>query len=944
MAIYSKKTKSKQNLDKNLKLKVGISLTVIFGLLLINLAFNILSLINSFFLGTFGLFSYAIFLSVVVIGILLILNKSYKVSKIDIALFSLWLFFFICMLQSLTTIKLPLDSFKDYLVASYNYKLTAGGIVFSIFSYPLIALTHTFVSAVVLFLIALVIVTTLIVIRFYNYFKIKNLKTIDSVNETNDIEHKIENLKTSKQSNNEKPAPQFDDSIFVEDEEIEKLEKENKITELTTSEKDKIKAKSILGLNRDATNIEQQNENKQVLKDIFKATESSNINNDRPPRYVHENTSQNNTQQSTKRTLSERDRKNLEYLRVITGRPINDESEEPTSVVAPNKSENNLYFEKSNNSYNFNEDLDTNKEPLNNQTQTEMFNNKNYDDDIYDENLTFNDVKNDFKNNNYSSYENNTTQTFKRPPIIKEDVEEEINLTPIQTEPKKMAQMVMGEVAGEKYSDKPKYKKPYHYIKPPIDLLNIIHNENYDENENIIKGQTLEETLASFKAPAKIVSIKRGPAFSRFEMQMPSGIPVNKIVNYSNDIAMAVQSNGAIRMEIPIPKKNTFGIEVPNKTIDVVGIRDIIESSNFQNSKSPLTFSLGKDITGEAKVAKLDKLIHLLVAGATGSGKSVCLNTMLISFLYHASPEDVKIILVDPKQVEFNLYKGIPHLLIPEIITDPDRAVMMLEWACNEMDRRYKLLSSVMARNIADYNEKDEVKDGIKEKLPYIVIVLDEVGDLMLTHKKEIEDKIVRLGQKARASGIHMVIATQRPSVDIITGTIKANLPSRIAFAVTSFENSKTIIGCGGAENLLGRGDMLLSDQASPDLERIQGAYVSDKEIENVVNFVKENNECVFDSDIEDAMFNPKTNSFNADGLKKEAFDPLLKDALRCVLRTNRASVSGVQRALGVGYPKAGKLIDQMENAGFISEPDSKNNRIIFITQQEFEERFGEDL
>ena len=252
----------------------------------------------------------------------------------------------------------------------------------------------------------------------------------------------------------------------------------------------------------------------------------------------------------------------------------------------------------------------------------------------------------------------------------------------------------------------------------------------------------MEETLASFKAPAKIVSIKKGPAFSRFEMQMPTGIPVNKIVNYSNDIAMAVQSNGAIRMEIPIPGKNTFGIEVPNKNIDVVGIRDIIESANFQNSKSPLTFTLGKDITGDAKVARLDKLVHLLVAGATGSGKSVCLNTMLISFLYHASPEDVKIILVDPKQVEFNLYKGIPHLLIPEIITDPDRAVMMLEWACNEMERRYKLLSTLMARNIADYNDKDEVKDGIYEKLPYIVIVLDEVGDLMLTHKKDIEDKL----------------------------------------------------------------------------------------------------------------------------------------------------------------------------------------------------------
>lgn len=943
MAIYSKKTKSKQNLDKNFKLKVGISLTVIFGLLLINLAFNILSLINSFFLGTIGLFSYAIFVSIIIIGVLLILNKSFKISKLDILLFSLWLFFFLCVLQCATTTKLPIDTFKDYLVCSYNYKLTAGGILFSIFTYPFIALTHTFVSALVLFLIALVVTTSVIVVRFYNYFKLKNLKTIDSVKEDFNYSKEIENVNTNTQK--EKQNIQVDDSIFVEDEEIEKLEKENKITELTTTEKDKIKAKSILGLSRDNIEPQKQKDNKQVLKDIFKATETSTVNDEnRPPKFVHENTQEEFKENNNKKTLSERDRKNLEYLRVITGRPIEDETTKPTSVVS------NSDFKAPKFEYNNDfEDVDDNikqPEPINKQVQTEMFEDRVTlsNNDIYDENLTFDNVKNEFKNNNYyNSTNNNPSKTFVKPPIIKEDIEEELNLSPIQTTPRKMAQMVMGEVATEKHSDKPKYKKPYHYTKPPIDLLNIIHNENFDENENLIKGQTLEETLASFKAPAKIVSIKKGPAFSRFEMQMPTGIPVNTIVKYSDDIAMAVQSNGAIRMEIPIPGKNTFGIEVPNKNIDVVGIRDIIESANFQNSKSPLTFTLGKDITGDAKVARLDKLVHLLVAGATGSGKSVCLNTMLISFLYHASPEDVKIILVDPKQVEFNLYKGIPHLLIPEIITDPDRAVMMLEWACNEMERRYKLLSTLMARNIADYNDKDEVKDGIYEKLPYIVIVLDEVGDLMLTHKKDIEDKIVRLGQKARAAGIHMVIATQRPSVDIITGTIKANLPSRIAFAVTSFENSKTIIGCSGAENLLGRGDMLLSDQASPDLKRIQGAYVSDKEIENVVKFVKENNECIFDSEIEDAMFNPKTNSFNADSPNEEAYDPMLKDAVRVVLRTNRASISGIQRALGVGFPKAGRLINQMEKAGFISEPDSKNNRVIFITPQEFEERFGED-
>ncbi len=952
MAIYSKKSKSKQIIDKNVKLKIGIALTAIFGLLLINLLFGILTVINSFFLGTFGILTYAIFVCGIIVGVLLILNKSYTVSKLDILFFAIWMFFFICMLQCCTTTKLPIDSYGSYLSSTYSFKISAGGIIFSIFTYPLIALTHTFTSAIVLNIIAIVITTTVIVIRFYNYFQIKKLKPVEShINETEDIEEEsyniVSNLKNSPASS--ATSSQIDDSFFVDDEEVEVLEQENKITELTTTEKDKIKAKSILGLSKDTIENTTE-ENKRNLKDIFKATEpnynssKSYIDENRPPRYVHDNATKVETQNQNRRTLSDRDRKNLEYLRVITGRPVDDVEEPITPTSQLETPKQRLFgFDETINEPSF-------VEPINKQSQTEMFNDTTYrtdlKEDIYDENLTLKSVKNNtYSNFNTSSSPADTKPTeFKRPPIIKEEVYEEVNLNPIQTQPQKMAQMVLNEVATEKHNDKPKYKKPYHYNRPPIDLLNIVHNQNTSEEENRIKGQMLEETLESFKTPAKIVSIKRGPAFSRFEMQMPTGIPVNKIQNYSNDIAMAVQANGSIRMEIPIPGRSTFGIEVPNSQIDMVGIRDIIESNNFMQSKSPLTFALGKDIAGDCKVARLEKLIHLLVAGATGSGKSVCLNTMLISFLYNASPEDLKLILVDPKQVEFSMYKGIPHLLIPEIITDADKAVMMLEWACTEMDKRYALLRTLRARNITEYNQKNEVKDGLYEKMPYLVIVLDEVGDLMLKHKKEIEDKIVRLGQLARAAGIHLVLATQRPSVDIITGTIKANLPSRIAFQVTAPENSKTIIGCGGAENLLGRGDMLFSDQASPDLKRIQGAYVSDTEIESVVRYVIDNNECIFDSEIEDAMFNPKSSGFSADSPSEDPFDPLLKDALRIVIRQNKASISSLQRQMGIGFNKAGRLIDQMEKAGFISSPDSKNNRVIFISQQEFEERFGEDL
>ena len=374
-----------------------------------------------------------------------------------------------------------------------------------------------------------------------------------------------------------------------------------------------------------------------------------------------------------------------------------------------------------------------------------------------------------------------------------------------------------------------------------------------------------------------------------------------------------------------------------------VGLREILESQNFQNSKSPLTFALGKDISATCKVACIDKLVHTLVAGSTNSGKSVCLNTMLVSLLYKASPEDVKLILVDPKTVEFSLFNNLPHMLIPNTITDCEKAVAALNWLVEEMERRYKCLGNLGVKKISEYNETPEVISGSVPKMYYIVMVFDEVGDFMAVAKKEIEEKIMRLAAKSRACGIHLVLATQRPTVDVITGTIKTNLPSRIAFAVNSYQDSKTILESSGAEYLLGMGDMLFVPQGSNDMDRIQGCFIDNNELKQVIKFIKENNESVYDETIEDQMFN-KHDGFDSSNGVEDAFDPLLKDCLKYFIRSKKASASSLQAYFGIGYPKANKIVLQMEKAGFVSPGDSNGRRTVYITPQEFEERFGEDL
>ena len=481
--------------------------------------------------------------------------------------------------------------------------------------------------------------------------------------------------------------------------------------------------------------------------------------------------------------------------------------------------------------------------------------------------------------------------------------------------------------------------KKYHqeYVKPPTSLLEYIENVDVvseDEcNENIEK---LERVLEDFKINAKVKAVQVGPAVTRYELGMPQGVSVKKVQFHIDDIAMALASNGSIRIEAPIPGKNAVGIEVPNRSITSVSVREMVESLDFQKRLNPMSFVLGKDISGSIQFCNLDKMPHLLVAGSTGSGKSVCLNTMLISMLYKSSPEDVRLILIDPKTVEFSTYANLPHLLTPEIITTKEQTINALNWAIKEMEYRYGLLQRNQVVNIKEYNSLDIVKNGEVEKLPYIVIVIDELGDLMIEAKREMEERIMKLAQKSRAAGIHLVIATQRPSVDVITGTIKANLPSRIAFALTNFADSKTVLDMGGAEKLLGKGDMLFKPSDLPEPRRVQGAYISSREVASVVKFIKENNRADFDEDIhKDIVQSPESISVNAEG-ESVAFDPVLKDALRFFIQANQASITMIQRRFGVGYARAARIIDQMEQNGFISPADGSKPRQVLISLEEY--------
>ena len=489
--------------------------------------------------------------------------------------------------------------------------------------------------------------------------------------------------------------------------------------------------------------------------------------------------------------------------------------------------------------------------------------------------------------------------------------------------------------------EKPQEKiKPYKYTRPSLDLITTKSDDLSIIGDEIpMKRVALENALEKFGVPAKVQNVVIGPTVTRYEIEMPEGISVKRVLSLDADIAYALSANGQIRIEAPIPGRSIVGIEVPNSKVAKVSIKDVLQSKEFQLSPSPLTFALGKDITGNVKVCNLQKMPHLLVAGTTGSGKSVCLNSIIVSILYKASPDEVKFIMIDPKQVELSMYEGLPHMVIPRVITDPTKAVNALQWAVDEMERRFKLISEERVRNIGEYNKLDKVVQNKVKKMPYLVIIFDEFADFMAVAKNEIEDKIRRIAQKARAAGIHLILATQRPSTDVVTGTLKGNLPARIAFKVASRVDSEVILGSTGAEKLLGYGDMLYKP-ADAEPSRLQGCFIDTPETKDIVTFITENNEEIFDEEANNAINNP--NKATNGGGDKDGVDPLLPNALKICIDNGVASTTMVQRKLAIGYPRAARIVDQMEERGYISSAEGSKQRSVYITIDEFYSIFGD--
>ena len=486
------------------------------------------------------------------------------------------------------------------------------------------------------------------------------------------------------------------------------------------------------------------------------------------------------------------------------------------------------------------------------------------------------------------------------------------------------------------------------YVFPPVDLLKAGSGKKSANTESQLRetANKLQQTLKTFGVNVTVTNISCGPAVTRYEIQPEMGVKVSKIVGLADDIKLNLAA-ADIRIEAPIPGKAAVGIEVPNKENVTVAFRDLIESKEFKESKSKISFAVGKDIAGKTKVTDIAKMPHLLIAGATGSGKSVCINTIIMSILYKADPSEVKLLMIDPKVVELSVYNGIPHLMIP-VVTDPKKASGALHWAVAEMTDRYEKFAQANVREINGYNAKVdsiEVPEGQErpQKMPQIVIIVDELADLMMVASNDVEEAICRLAQLARAAGIHLVIATQRPSVNVITGLIKANMPSRIAFAVTSGVDSRTILDMNGAEKLLGKGDMLFNPQGAPKPIRVQGAFVSDEEVSEVVEYIKERNgDAQYNDSVQQKMESLQSSGSNSVSISDsdaadDGRDAYFVDAARIIVDKEKASIGMLQRYLKVGFNRAARIMDQLEEAGIVGPEEGTKPRTVLMNKEQFE-------
>ena len=528
-------------------------------------------------------------------------------------------------------------------------------------------------------------------------------------------------------------------------------------------------------------------------------------------------------------------------------------------------------------------------------------------------------------------------QADEQPVLAKKVKPTKVTVKEVEKETDTAAETVSKEIDDAQKNSKPEY------AYPPIDLLKLPSAGAADGTMEMRENsRRLNETLASFKIEAHIINVTRGPSVTRYEVELEKGVRLNKLTTAADDIALSLGATGVRIAAIP-GKISVVGIEVPNRAVTMVSLREVIDSQEFSKAKSKSSFAVGKDIGGNCIVGNIAKLPHMLIAGTTGSGKSVCMNSIIISLLYKASPEDVKLIMVDPKMVELGIYNGIPHLLIP-VVTDPKKAAGSLQWAVSEMMRRYKAMSDAGVRDLESYNGMIESQQMEGTKIPQVVVIIDELADLMLVAAKEVEESICRIAQMGRAAGIHLIIATQRPSADVITGLMKANIPSRIAFSVASAMESRIILDTQGAEKLVGRGDMLYAPIGNGKPRRVQGCFVSDQEVEAVASYVKANFVTSYDQEVMDeierkalqtgnksASSEPEPNASELDG------DEMLPAAVEVILETGQASVSMLQRRLKLGYARAARIVDEMEEKGIVGPFQGSKPRDILITKEQWE-------
>ncbi len=937
--------------------------------------------VKNLLLGLIGISAYPLCLLTIFLCSMKMGKTKYEINKKYVVYLSFALFFILMITHLILTTKIDLTSYSQYLKDTYALKTSGAGLVMSLFTYFMKKYLTT-VGAYIFSIILLTVFIGLIldsrqpkneqVEQQPQKSKFDFSGMIDGTNQQVDepveitLKHKQNNIKKeiAKQKLGMTPGSSTIISSSMRLEEIPDTPKKYKTKrdyiltppEIIMPDYDNIKPETIERKPMFEQPVQKPNDIASKIElnsDIFvtdtddfykdaKVIEGKNLENNKIQEIKPNNW---NAQTSNNTNLNSPNTQNLNSLENDNKIKSNIDitSEIKSQPIEPIVTYNNDIEEQNNWNNNvkqiFNESTETKSASF------DIFDALDDGDDEEESSEDFDDIK-EFEREtqtieqpvNTHSISNNTynqpsTTEIKLPSTNTSEV---VRSSTFTTPNNVFTKEIVEEKKEENLLGRPK-KHNSPYVKPPVDLLEYLENVEVvtDEecNENIEK---LERVLQDFKINAKVKAVQVGPAVTRYEIGMPQGVSVKKVQFHADDIAMALASNGSIRIEAPIPGKNAVGIEVPNRMVMGVSLREMIESPDYQQRINPMSFVLGKDINGSVQFCNLDKMPHLLVAGSTGSGKSVCLNTMLISMIYKSSPEDLRLILIDPKTVEFSTYARLPHLLTPEIITTKDQTINALNWAIKEMEARYGLLQRNQVVNIKEYNNLDIVKNGEVQKLPYIVIVIDELGDLMIEAKREMEERIMKLAQKSRAAGIHLVIATQRPSVDVITGTIKANLPSRIAFALTNFADSKTVLDMGGAEKLLGKGDMLFKPNDLPEPRRVQGAFISSKEVASVVKFIKENNNPDFDEDAQKHINQTAEVTTQTATGENASFDPVLKDALRFFIQANQASITLVQRRFGVGYARAARIIDQMEQNGFISPADGSKPRQVLISLEEY--------